>query len=174
MLSRLLIQCACAFALAGVADCAAAARVGEVEVREGNRAAACFTISEAEEKRGGAPDFQSITVSEMGAGAKGVMWAMSMPKARTFPVTFRMCIPYAGRLPVLPQTPAAPLAPDKVYEVVIEARAPKGAAPRSYRGAFCLVRTGQGKTSVRAAAPAGREGKARYACGARPDLPPSL
>jgi hypothetical protein len=51
-----------------------------------------------------------------------------------------MCIPYAGRVPVLPQTPAAPLAPGTVYEVAINARSSRlSAAPRDYRARFCLI-----------------------------------
>jgi hypothetical protein len=126
------LRCLTALAmLAGAGECAAA-RVGELLVKEGKGGTPCFTISEAEEARGGTPDFQAITVSEV--GGKAVLWQMAMPALRTFPVTVRMCIPYAGRLPVLPQTPAVPLAPGTLYEVSIKAR-----AARDYRARFCLV-----------------------------------
>ena len=130
----------CLFVLAmtaGAAECAAA-HVGELLVKEGKGGAPCFTISEAEEQRGGTPDFQAIAVSE--PGAKVALWKMAMPVHRTFPVTVSMCIPYAGRLPVLPQTPAASLEAGKVYEVAIIARAQRSAdKPRDYRARFCLV-----------------------------------
>ena len=132
--------CLFVLAIAGAGECAAA-RLGELLVREGNAGVPCFTISEAEETLGGAPDFHAITVSE--AGAKVAVWKMTMPSQRTFPVTFRMCIPYAGRLPVLPQTPAEALQPGKVYEVAIDAHS-RAAAPRDYRARFCLFRQPDG------------------------------
>ncbi len=122
-------------------DSAAALRVGELSVRPGSGGQPCFTISEEEEVRAGPPNFHSITVSE----GKTTLWSMAMPAHRTFPVSFRMCIPYAGRLPVLPQTPAAELQADRVYEVLIESRQPpSGALPRSYRARFCMERGGEG------------------------------
>ena len=138
MLPSSFLRCLFVLAMsAGAGECTAA-RVGELLVREGNAGLPCFTISEEEEKRGGAPDFQSIAVSE--SGAKTALWKMAMPAPRTFPVTFRMCIPYAGRSPVLPQTPAMPLEAGKVYEVAISARGQRSqSAPRDYRGRFCLV-----------------------------------
>ena len=141
---------------------AAASRTGEVMVREGNGGLPCFSISEHEETRAGAPNFHSITVSEAGPGARMAMWTMVMPRQRTFPVSFRMCVPYAGRLPVLPQTPAAVLQPGRVYEVAIEPRGPLAAtAPRSYRGRFCVTAAGSGAPAVRAAT---ADAKGRYLC----------
>lgn len=139
MLSSPILRCVLVLAMiAGAGECAAA-RVGELLVKEGKGGAPCFTISEAEEKRGGTPDFQAITVSE--PGNKVALWKMAMPAQRTFPVTVRMCIPYAGRLPVLPQTPAAPLEAGKVYDVAITARAQRASSePRDYRAQFCMVR----------------------------------
>ncbi len=160
MLPSSFLRCLFVLAMsAGAGECAAA-RTGELLVREGNAGVPCFTIPEAEEARSGAPDFQAITVSE--AGVKAALWKMAMPAQRTFPVTFRMCIPYAGRLPVLPQTPAAALEAGKLYEVAISARARKsGTAPRDYRGRFCLVQA-EGVLRVRNIAPAGA--KQRAAC----------
>ena len=156
-----MIRCVIVLAMARPGLCEAA-RVGQLEVRSGNGGAPCFTVSEAEEKRGGAPDFQSITVSDPTGGVKAIMWNMAMPGQRTFPVSFRMCVPYAGRLPVLPQTPAAMLQPGRVYEVAIEARRPVGAgAPRSYRARFCVAREGAGVRDVRST---GAEGRQRYVC----------
>lgn len=143
----LLLRCLFVLAMASAGECAAA-HAGELLVKQGNGGVPCFTIAEAEEARGGAPDFKAITVSEV--GAKGAMWKMAMPGQRTFPVTFRMCIPYAGRLPVLPQTPAAPLQPGKVYEVAIDMRPARPAAgQRDYRARFCLVAQEDGALRVR-------------------------
>lgn len=114
----------------------AARRIGEVEVRAGANGVPCFTISEREEKRGGTPDFQAVTVSDSGGKP---MWKMAMPRERTFPVTHSMCIPYAGRVPALPQTPAAMLETGKPYQVLIEARNARTAGgPVRYQGSFCL------------------------------------
>lgn len=145
---------------------AGALRTGELEVREGNAGVPCFTISQAQEQRGGAPDFESISVADSGPGARVVMWSMAMPKPRTFAVSFRMCIPYAGRLPVLPQTAAAPLRAGRPYEVTIAARAPQAAgAPRHYRAWFCLVRQDTGALRVRNLGAGSPDAKARQACG---------
>jgi hypothetical protein len=163
--------CLFVLAFAGGGECAASGRIGELQVRQGNGGVPCFTVAEAEELRGGAPDFHAITVSEVGAapgaGARTTLWRMVMPPQRTFPVSFRMCIPYAGRLPVLPQTPAMPLRPGKIYEVAIEARpAPAGlrpaGAPRDYRARFCLVQAGGALRLRDLAAVAGRQ---RPMCG---------
>ncbi|WP_426107517.1 hypothetical protein [Massilia sp. TSP1-1-2] len=147
MPSSQLLRCLFILAIASAGACAAAP-AGELLVRQGNGGVPCFTIPEAEEARAGAPNFHAITVSE--AGAKTPVWKMVMPPQRTFPVTFRMCVPYAGRLPVLPQTPAATLQPGKVYEVAIDARGPRPAsAPRDYRARFCLVAQRDGALLVR-------------------------
>lgn len=125
---------------------AAAARVGELAVRSGNNAAPCFTVSEREEKRSGTPRFQSITVSE--AGAYSAMWSMAMPKGRTFALANYMCVPYGGRPPVLPQTPASTLQAGKPYEVVITAQPARPGAPRHYRARFCVAGQAAGATLV--------------------------
>lgn len=115
----------------------AAGRTGEAAVKEGANGVPCFTISEREEKRGGTPDFHSVTVSD---GSGKPMWKMAMPRERTFPVTHSMCIPYAGRVHALPQTPALPLEAGKPYQVLIEARRAKVAgSPLRYLARFCLV-----------------------------------
>ncbi|MFL6660192.1 MAG: hypothetical protein ACJ8GW_19055 [Massilia sp.] len=132
---------------------ASTTRVGALEVRLGSAGTPCFTISEAEERRGGVPEFLSISVAQSWPGAKAVVWSMAMPGTRSFPMSFRMCIPYAGRVPVLPQTPAAPLVSGRPYEVMIAVRAaPAPGAPRSYRARFCV--RGEPPTSVRTLAAA--------------------
>lgn len=120
-----------------VASMAAGVRTGELEVRVGNHGAPCFTVSAREEQRGGAPQFQSIAVSD--AVANRPVWSMAMPKGRSFALATYMCVPYGGRLPVLPQTPAAPLSPGKAYEVVVHGRPAKPGAPRIYRARFCVL-----------------------------------
>ncbi len=162
----LLLPCTFVLAMTAGRDCAAAARVGELTVTYGNAGVPCFSISEAEELRTGAPNFHSITVGE--AGAKSSAWTMAMPRERTFPVSFRMCVPYAGRLPVLPQTPAASLQPGRLYEVTIETRAPFAPnAPRSYRARFCMQKSAPGGAVARDGKPEAKPaGKGRYACGA--------
>lgn len=115
----------------------AARRIGEAEVRTGANDVPCFTISAREEQRGGAPDFQSVTVSDSSGKP---MWKMTMPRERTFPVTHSMCIPYAGRVQALPQTPAAVLEAGTAYQVLIEARKARNAgSPLRYLARFCLA-----------------------------------
>ena len=163
MLPSLLLRCVIVLAMASPRLCEAA-RVGQLEVRNGKDGIPCFTISEAEEKLDGAPNFHAITVGEAAPGPRTVMWRMNMPGPRTFPVSFRMCVPYAGRLPVLPQTPAAQLLPGRVYEVAIEARGPFGqGAPHIYRARFCVAEPGKGVIGVRSAR---SERRGRQVCGA--------
>jgi hypothetical protein len=86
--------------------------------------------------------------------ARTALWSMAMPKERTFALSFRMCIPYAGRLPVLPQMPAAPLQAGHPYEVVIDVKTPQQAgAPHSYRARFCLDTHSGGALQVRTLGP---------------------
>lgn len=163
MHASVFILCAWVLGLA-VAPAAGAVRPGELEVRQGKDGMPCFTIPQAEEERSGAPDFRAISVVEAGPGAKTLMWSMEMPQARTFPVTFRMCIPYAGRLPVLPQTPARALQTGRPYDVTVAAAAPQQGGPRLYRARFCLLRQGQDAPRVRHLGAGGPDGKARLAC----------
>jgi hypothetical protein len=160
----LLILClACLIAL----PAQAARRVGEAEVRAGANGVPCFTISQREEDRGGTPNFQSITVT--GDAGKLAMWRMAMPGERTFPVAHSMCVPYAGRVPALPQAPALPLESGKVYTVQIDARPGKGGAmPLRYQARFCLARRPAGGTLVHHIGANDRAGSAMYGCLAPP------
>lgn len=117
--------------------CEAAPRVGPLEVRAGHAGVACFTIPEAQERGSGPPQFDSISVADVFA-PRTPLWSMTMPPDRTFAVSFRMCIPYGGRLPVLPHNVAAPLTAGRIYEVTMTPRAPEAGAPRMYRARFCL------------------------------------
>jgi hypothetical protein len=139
---------------------AAARRVGEAQVRSGKNELPCFTIAEQEERRSGSPDFQAVTVT---AGER-VLWRMTMPRERTFPLAFSMCIPYGGRVTALPQTPAAPLESGIVYTVQLETRAGRGAAALGYAARFCLVRRPDGKPAVRQINPDDRQGRNLYGC----------
>lgn len=112
-------------------------RTGVLDVRAAQSGAACFTISKAEEERHGAPQFDTISVTDP-ASPKVPLWSMAMPRERTFAVSHHMCVPYAGRVPALPRTSAAPLVPGRVYEAAITARAPAAGAPRVYRIRFCV------------------------------------
>lgn len=136
MLRRQIALCLLAMLVQATAYCSPA-RIGPLEVRPSASSSACFTIPAEEERRSGAPDFHAITVADA-ASPRHPVWSMAMPRERTFAVNFRMCIPYAGRLPVLPATTAAALVPGHVYDVVLTARTPRAGAPRAYRARFCL------------------------------------
>ena len=141
----------------------AARRLGEAEVRAGANGVPCFTISQREEERGGAPNFQSVTV--MDSEGRLAMWRMTMPGERTFPVAYSMCIPYAGRVPALPQAPALPLESGKVYTVQIDARPGKGGAmPLRYQTRFCMARRPGGGTVVHHIGATDRAGRFMYGC----------
>jgi hypothetical protein len=137
-----------------------AARTGEAEVREGPRGGPCFTIGQREERLG-TPDFRALTVSD---GAR-LMWKMSLPAGRSFPLSFSMCVPYGGRVASLPRTQAAALEPGKVYYVHVETRPAKGKnMPTAYEGRFCLARQPDGSVTVHQILQADREGRRLYGC----------
>lgn len=155
----------CALFSGWSAHAVAAPSVGELDVRAGSAGMPCFTVFQKDERRFGAPEFRSISVSELTAGAKNVMWTMTIPPERPFLVTFRLCIPYAGRLPVLPKTTALPLQPGKVYEAVIEIKPPVlAAAPRAYRARFCLSGKPGGAVQLHPLNGAAFDGKGRSPC----------
>lgn len=143
----------------------AASSVGELDVRPGSAGMPCFTVFQKDERRFGAPEFRSISVHELTAGGKSLMWAMTIPPERPFLVTFRLCVPYAGRLPVLPKTTALPLQPGKVYEAVIDIKPPVlASAPRAYRVRFCLSGKPDGTLQIRTLSGATADGKGRGGC----------
>jgi hypothetical protein len=113
-----------------------AARAGLLTVHlsaRGEWGMPCFTVFQKGERRFGAPEFRSISVTDVAAGGKSMMWTMSIPPERPFQVTFRLCIPYAGRLPVLPKTTALPLQPGKLYEALIDIKPPMSASALGIR-----------------------------------------
>ena len=141
----------------------ALARIGDAEVREGPRGGPCFTISPREE-RAGTPEFQAVTVSD----GHRLLWKMSMPPGRGFPLSFSMCVPYGGRVASLPQSEALELEAGRIYYLHIEARPPKGrATPPSYEARFCLARQRDGSVIVHQIWNGDREGRRLYGC-----LPP--
>jgi hypothetical protein len=150
------------------AACASASpppRTGEAEVRETSNGLPCFTIAEREERLGGAPNFESVTVYDNSARPRAKMWTMSMPPTRTFPVLYSMCIPYAGRVQSLPQTRAATLEAGKVYEVYIDVRGGNGPnRPRGYGARFCLAKQRDGSVIVRNIGAGAHEGRNAYGC----------
>jgi len=147
--------------LALTADPAAAmARTGAAEVREGPRGGPCFTISPKEDSKG-TPDFQSVTVSD----GQRLLWKMSMPPERTFPLSFAMCVPYGGQVASLPHTQAAELETGKVYYLRIDARPGKvrGGA-QAYEARFCLVKQHDGSAAVHQIWDGERPGKHLFGC----------
>jgi hypothetical protein len=162
MTSRVTVYCILLLA-SSCARAGPAGRIGDAEVREAASGGPCFTISEREERRGGTPDFDAVTVSD--AGSRKALWKMRMPASRTFPVTFSMCIPYAGRVQALPQTPAARLETGKVYQVRIDARPGRGGnAPLAYDARFCLARQRDGSVLVHHIGRDDHEGRHLYGC----------
>jgi len=103
-----------ALALLLVLPITAGARIGAAEVREGPRGGPCFTITPREERQG-IPEFQSIMVSD----GRHLMWKMTMPRERSFPLGFAMCVPYGGKVASLPRTEAADLARQRDGSIVV-------------------------------------------------------
>jgi hypothetical protein len=146
----------CALLLAPIAQ----ARIGAAEVREGPRGGPCFTISPREEREG-TPDFHAVTVSD---GSRQ-LWKMTMPRERTFPLSFSMCVPYGGQVASLPRTQAATLEPGKVYSLRIEARPGKtGGTAQAYEARFCLARQRDGSAVVHQIWDGERPGKRLFGC----------
>jgi hypothetical protein len=111
-------------------------------VRADSNGQPCFTVDAAAEQRDGTAQFRSVTVTDVGSA--GAAWEMALPSGRSFALTHTICIPYAGRVTALPQTPAAVLAPGRVYRVTLAVRnwdRPK--APRAYTAHFCLAGAGR-------------------------------
>ena len=151
----------CILLLAAVASVTPAlARVGEAEVREGPRGGPCFTITPREERLG-TPDFQAVSVSD----GRRLLWKMSLPPGRSFPLSFSMCVPYGGHVAALPHSESAELESGRVYYLHIDARPPRGhATPPSYEARFCLVRQHGGGVSVHQIGSGEREGRWMYGC----------
>ena len=136
------------------------ARVGEAEVREGPRGGPCFTITPHEERLA-TPDFQAISVSD----GRRLLWKMSMPAGRSFPLNASMCVPYGGRVASLPRSEAADLASGRIYYLHIDAPPARGqAAPPGYEARFCLARQRDGSALVHRIQGGDREGRRLYAC----------
>lgn len=156
------------FILLASASCASAApapRTGEAEVREASSGLPCFTISEREERRSGAPYFDAVTVYDPSAKPRAKMWRMSMPAGRTFPVLFSMCIPYGGRVQSLPQSVANVLEPGKVYEVAIDVKpGNEPGLPLAYAARFCLAKQRDGSVVVHHIGPGAHEGRNLFGC----------
>jgi hypothetical protein len=145
---------------AWLATAPAHARVGGAEVREGPRGGPCFTIT-LREDRLGTPDFHGIVVWE---GAHPV-WKMTMPKDRTFPLTYGMCVPYGGRVAALPHTASGALAPGRIYNLRIEARpGGNGRTASTYEARFCLARQRDGSAVVHQIGSGEREGLRMAGC----------
>jgi len=149
--------CALAFTLPAAH---ALARIGAAEVREGPRGGPCFTISRREEREG-MPDFHAVTVSD----GQRMLWKMTMPPERTFPLGFSMCVPYGGQVASLPHTPAATLESGKVYHLRIDARPGKvrGTA-QAYEARFCLAKRRDGSAVVHQIRDGERAGNRLFGC----------
>jgi len=138
----------------------AIARIGAAEVREGPRGGPCFTISPREEREG-TPDFHSVTVSD----GQHLLWKMTMPPERTFPLSFSMCVPYGGQVASLPRTDAAKLEAGKVYYLRIDARPGKArGTAQAYEARFCLARQRDGSAVVHQIWDGERPGKRLFGC----------
>ncbi len=125
-------------------------------VRADSNGRPCFTVDAAAERLDGTAQFRALTVTDM-AGANPA-WHMALPSGRSFALTHTICIPYAGRVTALPQTPAAVLVPGRVYRVMLAVRNwERPRAPRAYIAHFCLIGPGQAvrQLDARAGCPAG-------------------
>lgn len=124
------------------------AREAAAHVRAGKNGEPCFTVDAASEQQDGTAQFRGLTVVDTVTHA--IMWQMALPSGRSFPLTYTVCIPYAGRVAALPQTPAAALADGRMYQVTLAVRNwNRPAAPRAYSATFCLAGPARAVTVVR-------------------------
>ena len=113
-------------------------RGARATVRAGANGDPCFTVDAATERSDGTAQFRAVSVVD--AATRATMWQMALPSGRSFALTHTICIPYAGRVAALPQTPAAALVAGRVYRVALEVRNwANVAAPRAYAADFCLA-----------------------------------
>ena len=117
-------------------------------VRAGANGDPCFTVDAATERIDGTAQFRSLRVTD--TASRAIMWQMALPTGRSFALTHTICIPYAGRVAALPQTPAAKLVAGRVYRVALAVRN-RDEAPMTYTADFCLA----GETRAVHALPAG-------------------
>ena len=124
------------------------ARGAAAHVRAGVNGEPCFTVDAASERQDGTAQFRGLTVVDTITHA--AMWQMALPSGRTFALTHTICIPYAGRVAALPQTPADELLVGRAYQVTLAVRNwDHPAAPRAYTATFCLVGAARVVTVVR-------------------------
>jgi len=124
------------------------ARGAAAHVRAGVNGDPCFTVDAASERQDGTAQFRGLTVVDTITHA--AMWQMALPSGRTFALTHTICIPYAGRVAALPQTPADELLVGRAYQVTLAVRNwDHPAAPRAYTATFCLVGAARVVTVVR-------------------------
>jgi hypothetical protein len=124
------------------------ARGAAAHVRAGKNGEPCFTVDAVSERQDGTAQFRGLTVVD--TVTRAIVWEMALPSGRSFPLTYTVCIPYAGRVAALPQTPAAALADGRMYQVTLVVRNwNRPAAPRAYLATFCLVGPARAVTVVR-------------------------
>jgi hypothetical protein len=103
-------------------------------VRADSNGQPCFTVDAAAEQRDGTAQFRSVTVTDVALA--GAAWEMALPSGRSFALTHSICIPYAGRVTALPQTPAQGAA--RLYSALLPGGGGAGSTPG--RGARRLPR----------------------------------
>lgn len=136
----------------------AAALPAPAAVRADSNGKPCFTVDAAAEQRDGTAQFRAVTVTDVARAVAA--WEMALPGGRSFALTHTICIPYAGRVTALPQTPAATLVAGRVYRVTLAVHNQgRALAPRAYTAHFCLAGPGRAirQLAERAGCPAGPE-----------------
>lgn len=113
-------------------------RGAQATVRVGADGNPCFTVDAATERSDGTGQFRALRVVD--AVTRVTMWQMALPSGRSFALTHTICIPYAGRVAALPQTPAAALVAGRVYRVALVVHHwANVAAPLTYAADFCVA-----------------------------------
>jgi hypothetical protein len=116
-------------------------------VRAGANGVPCFTVDAATERLDGTAQFRALSVID--TATRATMWQMALPVGRSFALTHAICIPYAGRVAALPQTPAAALVAGRVYRIALAVRNWEQAS-RTYTADFCVVGKVQAVASLSA------------------------
>jgi len=103
-------------------------------VRTGANGVPCFTVDAAADSDSTA-QFRAVTVID--AMTRATMWQMALPGGRSFALVPTVCVPYAGRVAALPQTPAAALVAGRTYRVALEMH--NGDVRQTVTADFCVV-----------------------------------
>ena len=139
---------AAAVAVVAFTNVYATSRIGEAEVRLEN-GLPCFTITNKEENRAGAPQLRGLKVYDASVKPSIEVWFFTLPIDARQTISSNTCISY-GKAPLgAESTKAIQLAIGKVYEVAIKGKLNDSSDPTFwYEAKFCLIRQSNDEVQI--------------------------